>query len=161
MNNEFVIRPSACSHAEETLEKIKCGLLHQLACLYESKVYGSYSGSCLATKSAEVLPEICERPDCPLATVVVYKYIADVYICVKLLHLLVEHSGHLPATRHGILKAVNCKVGQQGMGATRMGNEPWTVVRIFIGKNTWARCRIISYRLYRHTGGDCWRSACP
>lgn len=29
------------------------------------------------------------------------------------------------------------------MSATRMGNEPWPVVRIFIGKDTWARCRII------------------
>ena len=69
MDNEFVVRPSACRHAEEALVKIKRGLLHQLACLNESKIYGSYYGSCLTTKSAEVLPEICERPDCPLATV--------------------------------------------------------------------------------------------
>lgn len=85
MDNEFVVRPSACRHAEEALEKIKRGLIHQLACLNESKIYGSYSGSCLTTKAAEVLPEICERPDCPLATVVVYNHIPDVYISVKLL----------------------------------------------------------------------------
>ena len=37
LDNEFVVRPSACRHAE-------------------------------------VLPEICERPDCPLATVVHHLY---------------------------------------------------------------------------------------
>ena len=98
MDNEFVVRPSACRHAEEALEKIKRGLLHQLACLNESKIYGSYSGSCLTTKAAEVLPEICERPDCPLATVVAYKHIPDVYISVKLLpvvyHIRVLYKAH-------------------------------------------------------------------
>ena len=76
MNNEFVVSSSACSHAEKALEKIKCGLLHQLACLDECKVCGSYYGSCLATKSTEVLPEICERTDCPLATVDVLNFTA-------------------------------------------------------------------------------------